>query len=83
MSQHLITEFINRTYVFKPFNDSKLINRPIKKYQGSNRNNNISPNMIAQSIPLKPKEIRKQGIKKNIEGDNEQKSEEKHIDIIV
>jgi len=83
MSQHLITEFINRTYVFKPFNDSKITNRPIKKYQGSNRKNNISPEMIAQSTPLKHKEARKQEIKNDSEEDKEQKSEAKHIDIII
>jgi len=49
MSQHLITQFINRSYVFKPFNDAKLANGKLKKYQASNRNNNSSPEDIAES----------------------------------
>lgn len=49
MSQHLITEFINRTYVFKPFNDAKIVNHKIKKYQASNRQNNVSPELFTES----------------------------------
>jgi len=49
MSQHLITQFINRTYVFEPFNDAKLVNQKLKKYQPSNRNNNNSPEDVAES----------------------------------
>ena len=49
MSQHLITQFINRTYVFKPFSDVKIANKKLKKYQSSNRNNNSSPEDIAES----------------------------------
>ncbi len=52
MSQHLITQFINRTYIFKPFNDAKLVNQKLKKYQSSNRNNNSSPKDVAQSTHI-------------------------------
>lgn len=52
MSQHLITQFINRSYVFKPFNDAKLVNQKLKKYQASNRNNNSSPEDIAESTHI-------------------------------
>jgi len=83
MSQHLITEFINRTYVFKPFNNSKIINQRIKKYQGSNRKNNISPEMIAESIEVKKKMTNTQEIDEDSSNEVAQKSEDKHIDIIV
>jgi len=83
MSQHLITEFINRTYVFKPFNNSKIINQRIKKYQGSNRKNNISPEMIAESIEVKKKMTNTQEIDEDSPNEVAQKSEDKHIDIIV
>lgn len=49
MSQHLINEFINRTYVFKPFNGAKIVTHKVKKYQGSNRKNNVSPESIEES----------------------------------
>ncbi|PKG40036.1 hypothetical protein [Psychromonas sp. Urea-02u-13] len=49
MSQHLITQFINRTYIFKPFSDSKIANQKLKKYQPSNRKNNSSPEDVAES----------------------------------
>ena len=52
MSQHLITQFINRSYVFKPFHDDKLVNQKLKKYQGSNRKNNSSPEDIAESTHI-------------------------------
>lgn len=52
MSQHLITQFINRTYVFKPFNDGKLVNHKVKAYQSSNRKNNNSPEDIAESTHI-------------------------------
>jgi hypothetical protein len=49
MSQHLITQFINRTYVFKPFNDVKIATEKLKKYQSSNQKNNSSPEDVAKS----------------------------------
>ncbi|PKF63613.1 hypothetical protein CW745_01845 [Psychromonas sp. psych-6C06] len=49
MSQHLITQFINRSYQFKPFNDAKIENHKLKKYDSSNRQNNSSPEDIAES----------------------------------
>ncbi|MEI6896670.1 MAG: hypothetical protein V5786_04110 [Psychromonas sp.] len=52
MSQHLITQFINRSYVFKPFHENKLANQKLKKYQASNRNNNSSPEDVAESIHI-------------------------------
>ena len=83
MSQHLITEFINRTYVFKPFSDSKIVNHRIKKYQGSNRKNNISPEIIAESMLLEKRMINNQNTEENLKNEGDQKSEEKHIDITV
>ena len=79
MSQHLITEFINRTYVFKPFNDAKIVNHKVKKYQGSNRQNNASPEMVAESThPLHNIQVKK------VKGDKAQDSQaDKHIDIVV
>jgi hypothetical protein len=81
MSQHLITEFINRTYVFKPFHDYKIVNHSIKKYQGSNRKNNISPAMNAQSTHLPPKAV-VNSIKEDTAPEKEG-GEDKHIDITV
>ena len=52
MSQHLITQFINRSYVFKPFHDDKLVNHKLKRYQGSNRKNNNSPEEVAESTHI-------------------------------
>lgn len=52
MSQHLITQFINRSYVFKPFHDDKLVNKKLEKYQASNRKNNNSPEDIAESTHI-------------------------------
>ena len=49
MSQHFITEFVNRTYVFKPFSNPKLVSHRIKKYQASNRKNNVSPQLVAEN----------------------------------
>jgi hypothetical protein len=83
MSQHLITEFINRTYVFKPFNDSKIVNQRIKKYQGSNRKNNISPEKIAQSMLLEKRMINNQNTEENLKNEAEKISEDKYIDITV
>jgi hypothetical protein len=52
MSQHLITQFINQSYVFKAVNGGKLVNHKLKKYQHSNRENNNSPEDIAESIHI-------------------------------
>jgi cell shape-determining protein MreC len=78
MSQHLITQFINRTYVFKPFAGGKLVNQKLKKYQASNRNNNSSPEDIAESTHnLQKIKVRKQ------QKDNTEPEIQPHIDIIV
>ena len=82
MSQHLLTEFINRTYVFKPFNDAKIVNHRVKKYQGSNRNNNVSPEVLAESRHA----LHKTEIQKNKEDKQqsiENNAEQEHIDITV
>jgi len=50
MSQHLITDFINRTYVFKPFKTNKLTTKQLVKADGSTRHNNDSPEDIEESI---------------------------------
>jgi|GEM_PF-2295674 len=52
MSQHLLTEFINRTYTFKAFKDARIVNRKIKKYQGSNRDNNELPQVVAKGASV-------------------------------
>ena len=75
MSQHLITEFISRTYAFKAFHDGKIVNRKVKKFQASNRKNNVSPKMIAESTHSFHKTTQKKQIQETDEKD--------HIDIIV
>ncbi|MFT6987684.1 MAG: hypothetical protein ACJAT7_003542 [Psychromonas sp.] len=81
MSQHLIIDFINRTYVFKPFNDAKIANHKIKKYQASNRNNNVSPEMFAESIhPLTKIEVKKTDEEKE---QNQDVITDKHVDVTV
>lgn len=79
MSQHLLTEITNRTYVFKPFQESKLVNHRVKKYQGSNRENNIAPVMVAQTEHPHQSDLNKQE-KKQAE---QQSGTDKHIDITV
>ena len=80
MSQHLITDFINRTYTFKPFNDAKIANHKVTKYQASNRQNNNSPEEVEESLhrlqPIhsKDKENEK-SLKEEGKGD--------HIDITI
>jgi len=76
MSQHLITQFINRSYVFKPFNDGKIVNHSVKKYESSNRNNNNSPEDVAESTHI----LQKIKVKPKAPEDPEQQSK---IDIIV
>ena len=78
MSQHLITEFINRTAVFKAFNDAKIVNHKVKKYQASNRKNNVSPEDIEESTHILQKiQIKKTETVSDKEDDNE------HIDVTV
>ena len=79
MSQHLITEFINRTYVFKPFHDDKIVNHRVKKFQGSNRKNHISPKMVAESTHL----YHKIKVKKNKEEQLQKSESGKYIDITI
>jgi hypothetical protein len=50
MSQHLIAQFINCTYIFKPTKSMKFGNQKLKRYQSSNRENNNSPEDVAESI---------------------------------
>ncbi|WP_022939806.1 hypothetical protein [Psychromonas hadalis] len=76
MSQHLITQFINRSYVFKPFNDAKLVNHKLKKYQASNRHNNSSPEDVAESTHI----LQKIKIKEKKSVEDEQGS---NIDVMV
>ncbi|WP_019615522.1 hypothetical protein [Psychromonas ossibalaenae] len=78
MSQHLITQFINRTYTFKPLNDAKIANHKLKKYQASNRKNNVSPEDIEESTHILQK------IKVRAKQTNNEKDEvESHIDVTV
>ena len=78
MSQHLITELINRTAVFKPFNDAKIVNHKVKKYQASNRKNNVSPEDVEESTHVLQKIHVKN--KKSV-SDKEENNE--HIDVTV
>jgi len=79
MSQHLITEFINRTYVFKPFHDDKIVNHRVKKFQGSNRKNHVSPERVAESTHLE----NKIQVKKNKEDKQPNSETGKYIDITI
>ena len=76
MSQHLITQFINRSYVFKPFNGAKIVNHKLKKYESSNRENNSSPEDVAESTHI----LQKIKIK---EKKTQQGEAESNIDITV
>ena len=77
MSQHLINDFINRTYVFKPFQTNKMSTGKVVKYQASNRNNNASPEDIEESVHfLKP-------IRATKKTEQEEMPETKHIDITI
>lgn len=76
MSQHLISQFINRTYVFKPFNDAKLVNQKLKKHQASNRENNSSPEDVAESTHILQKI-------KTVQKKEEPKEAQSSIDIII
>ncbi len=81
MSQHLIIDFINRTYVFKPFNDAKIVNHKLIKYQGSNRKNNVSPEVFAESTHALHK-IQVKKIKEEKPQDQDVITD-KHVDITV
>ena len=77
MSQHLINDFIHRTYVFKPFHSNQLTTSKVVKYQKSNRHNNSSPEDIEESVHhLKP-------INALEKVDQEPKQKIEHIDIII
>jgi len=52
MSQHLITQYINRSSIFKVLNGAKLTSHKLKAYEASNRDNNISPEDIAESLHI-------------------------------
>lgn len=55
MSQHLINDFIHRTYLFKPFQREYMNNKKITKYQASNRDNNNAPQNFEGGVTmLKP-----------------------------
>ena len=81
MSQHLINDFIHRTYLFKPF-DKKLITGKTVKYQKSNRHNHSSPEDIEESIHnLKPiKSVRNDESQK---GKSKTVQQEKNVDITI
>lgn len=77
MSQHLINDFIHRTYIFKPFHNNQLTTGKLVKYQKSNRHNNNSPEDIEESVHyLKP-------IKAATKVDQQAENKSKHIDIII
>ncbi|WP_299667715.1 hypothetical protein [uncultured Psychromonas sp.] len=77
MSQHLINDFINRTYVFKPFQTNKMSTGKVVKYQASNRNNNASPEDIEESVHFL------KHITATKKTDQDEKPETKHIDITI
>ena len=76
MSQHLITQFVNRSYVFKPFKDAKIVNHKLKKYESSNRENNSSPEDVAESTHI----LQKIKVKNK---KSEEPESESNIDITV
>lgn len=83
MSQHLINDFIHKNVVFKSFHGGRIINKKMVKYQASNRENNTSPEDVAESV------IASNYVKEKV-ATNNQKDEKKsadedleHIDIIV
>lgn len=79
MSQHLIIDFINRAYTFKPINGATITTDKVKKYQASNRKNNSSPADVEESIH------HLQQLKKSKQATTQEKPEgdEKHIDISI
>lgn len=77
MSQHLINDFIHRSFVFKPVNGDRLVNKKLQKYQASNRQNNTSPEDVEESIHyLKP-------IKRIVPKEKEENETTDHIDVTV
>lgn len=77
MSQHLINDFIHRTYIFKPFHNNQLTTSKLVKYQKSNRNNNTSPEDIEESVhDLKPNKV-------TSKVDQKENNKIEHIDIII
>ena len=82
MSQHLINDFINRTYVFKPFKDAKIENHKLKKYQASNRKNNVSPEVFAESTHSLDKiEVKK--IQEDDKQETDRREQKERIDVII
>lgn len=79
MSQHLIVDFLNRTYVFKPFNDAKIVAHRVKKYKESNRENNESPEAVAESTHI----LQKIQVKKTKEAQSQDVEADGHIDITI
>ena len=85
MSQHLINDFIQRTYIFKPLTGEKIINKKMNKYQASNRKNNTSPQDIEESV-YDLKMVKAQPVIKQSDEEPASDSEsdpEKHIDITI
>lgn len=82
MSQHLIIDFINRIPTFKPFKGAKIVNRKIKKYQGSNRDNNELAQVVAKgtsAISKVQSAVNNEQNEQNSEGDESCKK----IDITI
>ena len=78
MSQHLITDFINRTYVFKPFYGGQILNHTIKKTKGTNRKNYISAQVLLKNTHASHEKTQIEHQSKK----NEEK-EQDHVDITV
>ncbi|MEL0659241.1 hypothetical protein V6255_08820 [Psychromonas arctica] len=86
MSQHLINDFIHRTYLFKPFNNNKLTTQKLVKYQKSNDHNHSSPEDIEESVHnLKSIVLVKSDKPQEDKTKTESKSEAKikHVDITI
>ena len=84
MSQHLINDFIHRTYIFKPLTGEKIINKKMGKYQASNRKNNTSPQDVEESVyDLKMLKIKPVPKKSDDSATDADVDPDKHIDITV
>ena len=86
MSQHLINDFIHRTYLFKPFYNNKLTTQKLVKYQKSNDHNHNSPEDIEESLyksksTFLVKNHKPQEDKTQKQTNNESKI--KHVDITI
>jgi len=77
MSQHLINDFIHRTYIFKPFQTNQLTTSKLVKYQKSTRHNNNSPEDIEESVHY----LKAIKAAKRVDDQADKKIE--HIDIII